>query len=146
MYSHWRDSGGKEREGSPLNSSQAGARQEDGRLLDTWTVALKLQPHQQPTIVINIEASKHHTSPVYHEYNHVAESNHLICVNTLFTMARLSQGTALAGDSSASPDAALTELTQLLLRLQQNLLHPTPERERRLRTSEYERAKVESVG
>ncbi|KAG5925320.1 hypothetical protein E4U42_004418 [Claviceps africana] len=38
----------------------------------------------------------------------------------------------------------LADLTQLLLRLQQNILHATPERERRLRSSVYERAKVES--
>ncbi|OAA44760.1 synaptobrevin [Metarhizium rileyi] len=59
-------------------------------------------------------------------------------------MARLSQGSLASGAPSALRDTTVAELTQLLLRLQNNLLHPTPERERRLRTSEYERAKVEA--
>ncbi|KAK9442667.1 synaptobrevin [Metarhizium brunneum] len=59
-------------------------------------------------------------------------------------MALLSQDPLIPGTASASPDTALAELTQLLLRLQNNLLHPTPEREKRLRTSEYERAKAEA--
>ncbi|KAG5931400.1 hypothetical protein E4U53_001781 [Claviceps sorghi] len=46
--------------------------------------------------------------------------------------------------TASSPDMTLADLTQLLLRLQQNVLHATPERERRLRSSEHERAKVES--
>ncbi|EFY88896.1 synaptobrevin [Metarhizium acridum CQMa 102] len=60
-------------------------------------------------------------------------------------MALLSQDPPLPGTASASADTALAELTQLLLRLQNNLLHPTPDRERRLRTSEYERAKTEAM-
>ncbi|EXV03426.1 hypothetical protein X797_003226 [Metarhizium robertsii] len=59
-------------------------------------------------------------------------------------MALLSQDPLIPGTASASPDTALAELTQLLLRLQNNLLHPTPDREKRLRTSEYERAKAEA--
>ncbi|KAK2590612.1 hypothetical protein QQS21_011714 [Conoideocrella luteorostrata] len=60
-------------------------------------------------------------------------------------MARLSQGIALSDNAVSSPDVSLAELTQLLLRLQQNILHPTPDRDRRLRASEYERARVESI-
>ncbi|KID89266.1 synaptobrevin [Metarhizium guizhouense ARSEF 977] len=60
-------------------------------------------------------------------------------------MALLSQDPLIPGTASASPDTALAELTQLLLRLQNNLLHPTPDREKRLRTSEYERAKAEAM-
>ncbi|OAQ68078.1 synaptobrevin [Pochonia chlamydosporia 170] len=59
-------------------------------------------------------------------------------------MARLSQGPVQGSTAPASSDVAVAELTQLLLRLQHNLLHPSPDRERRLRTSEYERAKVEA--
>jgi hypothetical protein len=78
---------------------------------------------------------------------HLASSNSRFDSGPWFSMARLSQGTAVAGASTSMPaDIAVAELTQLLSRLQQNLLHPTPERERRLRTSEYERAKAEAVG
>ncbi|POR36061.1 Uncharacterized protein TPAR_03728 [Tolypocladium paradoxum] len=60
-------------------------------------------------------------------------------------MARLSHGpVTIPGSGRGSPDLAFVELSQLLSRLQQSLLHPTPERERRLRTSEYERARVEA--
>ncbi|GAB0133577.1 hypothetical protein EsDP_00001983 [Epichloe bromicola] len=59
-------------------------------------------------------------------------------------MTRVSQSSAISETAASSPEAALAELTQLLLRLEQNVLHPTPERERRLRTSEYERTRVES--
>ena len=37
------------------------------------------------------------------------------------------------------------ELGHLLSRLQRSVLHPSPEREQRLRTSEYERARIEAV-
>ncbi|KAG5922050.1 hypothetical protein E4U61_005836 [Claviceps capensis] len=59
-------------------------------------------------------------------------------------MARVSQATAISDVAASCPEATLAQLTRLLLRLQQNVLHATPERERRLRTSEFERAKVES--
>ncbi|PNY24573.1 Uncharacterized protein TCAP_05497 [Tolypocladium capitatum] len=60
-------------------------------------------------------------------------------------MARPSNGpVAILGGGRSSPDLGLVELSQLLSRLQQSLLHSTPERERRLRTSEYERARVEA--
>ncbi|CCE26695.1 uncharacterized protein CPUR_00164 [Claviceps purpurea 20.1] len=59
-------------------------------------------------------------------------------------MARVSQATAISDAAASCPEATLAQLTRLLLRLQQNVLHATPERERRLRTSEFERAKVES--
>ncbi|KND92170.1 hypothetical protein TOPH_03148 [Tolypocladium ophioglossoides CBS 100239] len=60
-------------------------------------------------------------------------------------MARLSNSpVTIPGSGRNSPDLAFVELSQLLSRLQQSLLHPTPERERRLRTSEYERARVEA--
>lgn len=68
-----------------------------------------------------------------------------ICFRIALKMALLSQDPLIPGTASASPDTALAELTQLLLRLQNNLLHPTPDREKRLRTSEYERAKAEAV-
>lgn len=61
------------------------------------------------------------------------------------SMARLTNIVSASRDSAPSIDVASAELGQLLYRLQQTVLHPTPERERRLRTSEYERARLESV-
>ncbi|ODA81180.1 hypothetical protein RJ55_04144 [Drechmeria coniospora] len=60
-------------------------------------------------------------------------------------MSRLSFGSVASSDDASSPtDLAFAQLSQLLTRLQHNVLHPTAERERRLRKSEYERARVES--
>ncbi|KAG6001684.1 hypothetical protein E4U21_003915 [Claviceps maximensis] len=59
-------------------------------------------------------------------------------------MACVSQAPVISEIPAPSSDVTIADLTQLLLRLQQNVLHATPERERRLRSSEYERAKVES--
>lgn len=47
--------------------------------------------------------------------------------------------------NASALDVASAELGQLLDRLQRTLLHADAERERRLRTSEFERARVESV-
>lgn len=44
-----------------------------------------------------------------------------------------------------SPNLSPVELAQLLSRLKQSVLHPSPERERRLRNSEFERTRVEAV-
>lgn len=43
------------------------------------------------------------------------------------------------------PNLSPVELSQLLSRLKQSVLHPSPERERRLRNSEFERTRVEAV-
>ncbi|KAK4062099.1 uncharacterized protein Triagg1_10065 [Trichoderma aggressivum f. europaeum] len=43
-----------------------------------------------------------------------------------------------------SPNLSPVELAQLLSRLKQSVLHPSPERERRLRNSEFERTRVEA--
>ncbi|OAQ87225.1 synaptobrevin [Purpureocillium lilacinum] len=60
-------------------------------------------------------------------------------------MARLSYSPAAAqATASDSQQIAVVQLSQLLSRLQQSVLHPTPEREHRLRTSEYERARLEA--
>ncbi|UNI21395.1 hypothetical protein JDV02_007389 [Purpureocillium takamizusanense] len=60
-------------------------------------------------------------------------------------MARLSYSpAAVPGAGGDSQNRAAVELSQLLSRLQQSVLHPTPEREHRLRTSEYERARLEA--
>lgn len=58
-------------------------------------------------------------------------------------MARLSQalGTAPINPS----DRASAELTQLLARLEQTILRADHDRERRLRASEYERARINKV-
>ncbi|KAI8634965.1 hypothetical protein F5Y19DRAFT_132148 [Xylariaceae sp. FL1651] len=56
-------------------------------------------------------------------------------------MARLTQGPITQRRGVSNPDS-LTDLTRLLGRLQQNILHADAERERRLRTSEYERNKA----
>ncbi|KAI1082386.1 hypothetical protein F5B20DRAFT_34961 [Whalleya microplaca] len=56
-------------------------------------------------------------------------------------MARLTQVPITPRRSASNPDS-LTDLNRLLARLRQNLLHADAERERRLRTSEYERNKV----
>ncbi|KAM5345403.1 hypothetical protein ACJ41O_011265 [Fusarium nematophilum] len=58
-------------------------------------------------------------------------------------MARLSQSTGTALNRSAIHTAS-GELGNLLLRLQQSILHTDSERERRLRASEFERARVAS--
>lgn len=59
-------------------------------------------------------------------------------------MARLSSP---GSPASSSPEfnRASAELGLLLSRLTQNVVHADPEREQRLRTDEYERAKVEKV-
>ncbi|KAG5976797.1 hypothetical protein E4U55_007241 [Claviceps digitariae] len=59
-------------------------------------------------------------------------------------MACVSQASVISKMAASSPDVTLADLTRLLLRLQQNVLHASPERDRRLRSSEYERAKVAS--
>ncbi|KAL6414722.1 hypothetical protein AUP68_01254 [Ilyonectria robusta] len=59
-------------------------------------------------------------------------------------MARLSQAPGAPLNRSAI-DSASSELGHLLLRLQQTILHADPDRERRLRTSEFERARVAAV-
>ncbi|RWA13874.1 hypothetical protein EKO27_g1255 [Xylaria grammica] len=56
-------------------------------------------------------------------------------------MARLTQGPITPRRSASNPDS-LTDLTRLLGRLQQSILHADAERERRLRTSEHERNKA----
>lgn len=43
------------------------------------------------------------------------------------------------------PNLSPAELAQLFSRLKQSVLHPSPERERRLRNSEFERTRVEAV-
>ncbi|KAI1816815.1 hypothetical protein GGS20DRAFT_594014 [Poronia punctata] len=56
-------------------------------------------------------------------------------------MARLTQRPVTTPGRNASHPDSLTDLTRLLDRLQQNLLHADAEREHRLRTNEYERRK-----
>ncbi|KAK7415866.1 hypothetical protein QQX98_005555 [Neonectria punicea] len=56
-------------------------------------------------------------------------------------MARLSQAPGVFLNRSAI-DVSSSELSHLLLRLQQTVLHADVDRERRLRTSEFERARV----
>ncbi|KAH8165057.1 hypothetical protein CIB48_g3197 [Xylaria polymorpha] len=56
-------------------------------------------------------------------------------------MARLTHGPITPRRSVSNPDS-LTDLTRLLDRLQQSILHADAERERRLRTSEHERNKA----
>lgn len=60
------------------------------------------------------------------------------------TMARLSQAPGASLNRSAI-DVSSSELGHLLLRLQQTVLHADVDRERRLRTSEFERARVAAV-
>ncbi|RYP71697.1 hypothetical protein DL771_004648 [Monosporascus sp. 5C6A] len=57
-------------------------------------------------------------------------------------MARLTQVPITPGRSGASNPDSLADLNRLLARLQQSILHADAERERRLRTSEYERNKA----
>ncbi|KAI0386149.1 hypothetical protein F5Y04DRAFT_116513 [Hypomontagnella monticulosa] len=56
-------------------------------------------------------------------------------------MARLAQAPMTPRRTISNPDS-LTDLNRLLARLQENILHADAERERRLRTSEYERSKA----
>ncbi|KAI1426035.1 hypothetical protein F5Y12DRAFT_713691 [Xylaria sp. FL1777] len=56
-------------------------------------------------------------------------------------MARLTQGPVTPRRSVSNHDS-LSDLTRLLSRLQQSILHADAERERRLRTSEHERNKA----
>lgn len=60
-------------------------------------------------------------------------------------MARVSTASDMSrhgGDLTPPADADSIELSQLLHRLQDTVLHPTPERERQLRRSEFEREKL----
>lgn len=59
-------------------------------------------------------------------------------------MARLSHGPAALAPGGRAADP-LTDLTRLLGRLQQTVLRADAERERRLRASEYERRRVDTV-
>ncbi|KAG9253855.1 synaptobrevin [Emericellopsis atlantica] len=59
-------------------------------------------------------------------------------------MARLSNPGRAAIPQTSDLDRSSAELGQLLLRLQRTVLHADPAREQRLRTSEYERAKLET--
>ena len=61
-------------------------------------------------------------------------------------MARVSHGAAASYGNLKSLESASIDLETLLYRLQQTVLHPDPQRERLLRTSEYERTRVGSVG
>ncbi|XXG96575.1 hypothetical protein Hte_002861 [Hypoxylon texense] len=56
-------------------------------------------------------------------------------------MARLAQAPMTPRRTISNPDS-LPDLNRLLARLQENILHADAERERRLRTSEYERSKA----
>ncbi|KAI1384621.1 uncharacterized protein F4822DRAFT_368126 [Hypoxylon trugodes] len=56
-------------------------------------------------------------------------------------MARLAQAPITPRRAISNPDS-LPDLNRLLDRLQENILHADAERERRLRTSEYERSKA----
>ncbi|KAI1374597.1 hypothetical protein F4677DRAFT_461361 [Hypoxylon crocopeplum] len=56
-------------------------------------------------------------------------------------MARLAQAPMTPRRMISNPDS-LTDLNRLLARLQENILHADAERERRLRTSAYERSKA----
>lgn len=88
-------------------------------------------PDQSPISPGTIRRRKHgaHTSP--------AES-----------MARISspRPSVATHPGASSFDLSSTELGQLLARLQLTVLHADPEREQRLRHSEFERAKLEAVG
>ncbi|KOS19682.1 hypothetical protein ESCO_001376 [Escovopsis weberi] len=59
-------------------------------------------------------------------------------------MATLAQDSLAHDGAHGSPDITPRELAILLSRLKQSILHPTQEDERRLRTSQYERIRVES--
>ncbi|KAK0386223.1 hypothetical protein NLU13_6060 [Sarocladium strictum] len=61
-------------------------------------------------------------------------------------MVQLAHVSSFGSNASAQKpfDTSLAELGRLLQRLQQSTLHSDPVRERRLRTSEYERAKLKS--
>ena len=59
-------------------------------------------------------------------------------------MARVLQGTAVTTPTIRQSDP-LADLNRLLSRLQQTVLRADADRERRLRTSEYERRKAETV-
>ncbi|KAI0841766.1 hypothetical protein F5Y06DRAFT_260388 [Hypoxylon sp. FL0890] len=56
-------------------------------------------------------------------------------------MARLAQAPMTPRRTISNPDC-LSDFNRLLARLQENILHADSERERRLRTSEYERSKA----
>lgn len=63
------------------------------------------------------------------------------------SMARLASLTHDAPPAGASsPERGAAELSQLLRRLDQTILHADRDRERRLRASEFERARLISVG
>ncbi|KJZ72857.1 hypothetical protein HIM_07801 [Hirsutella minnesotensis 3608] len=77
------------------------------------------------------------------------QRNHLLASPDSVTiidndMALMTQGILAAQSPGKSQDVEFVQLSQLVSRLHSNVLHPTPDRERRLRTSEYERARVEA--
>lgn len=60
-------------------------------------------------------------------------------------MATMVSGISSMSDKDAGNDALSGELTSLLMRLQDSIVHVTPERDHQLRTSEFERTRVERV-
>jgi hypothetical protein len=62
-------------------------------------------------------------------------------------MVQLGHASSFGSSTSAKKpfEVSAAELGRLLQRLQQSTLHSDPVRERRLRTSEYERARLASV-
>ncbi len=68
-----------------------------------------------------------------------------ISTDILTDMARLTQVPIAPPRRDATNSDFLTDLNRLLDRLQQTILHADAEREKRLRTSEYERTKARIV-
>jgi hypothetical protein len=60
-------------------------------------------------------------------------------------MARLSNPPLMGSSDSIPSERLVADLTHLLARLERNILHTDQERERRLRASEFERARLNSV-
>lgn len=60
-------------------------------------------------------------------------------------MATMVSSLSSVSDKDAGNDSLSGELTSLLMRLQDSVVHVTPERDYLLRTSKFERSRVETV-
>lgn len=77
-------------------------------------------------------------------YNIIAVSSP-ITTSRISAMSRNSFGSIASQQNGSVGEASSAELTHLLCRLQDTVLHPTAERERLLRRSPYERSKLAAV-
>jgi len=110
--------------------------------VEWWLVShsTELAPHY---LAVNFDTRPPTILPRFRPSTHVIGTR--LQIIDEHKMARISQGSATLSSSGARATDPLTDLTRLLNRLQQTVLRADAERERRLRASEYERKRVETV-